>query len=85
MYGEIGLATRPNAVTVPIAALVPEGDGFKVFVVDGAGVAHARAVTVGARTESTAEVNTGLTGGERIVTYGAYGLEDGATVVTMKQ
>ena len=85
IYGEIGLATRPNAITVPIAALVPEGDGFKVFVVDAAGVAHARGVTPGARTESIAEIKAGLSGGERIVTYGAYGLEDGAKVSAMKQ
>ncbi len=85
VYGEIGLATRPNAVTVPIAALVPEGEGFKVFVVDAAGVAHARGVSVGARTETTAEIKAGLTDGERIVTYGAYGLEDGAKVVATKQ
>ncbi len=85
VYGEIGLATRPSAVTVPVDALVPEGDGFKVFVVDSAHTAHARPVTVGGRTETVAEINSGLKGGERIVTYGAYGLEDGAKVVEQKK
>jgi len=85
IYGEIALSTRPNAVTVPVAALVPEGDGFKVFVVDATRVAHARPVTIGARTETVAEITSGLTGGEQIVTYGAYGMEDGAKVVVMKQ
>jgi RND family efflux transporter MFP subunit len=84
VYGEIELATRPNATTVPVAALVPEGEGFKVFVVDSALIAHARLVTVGSRSEATAEITSGLKGGERIVTYGAYGLEDGARVVVMK-
>jgi RND family efflux transporter MFP subunit len=85
IYGEITLATRENAVTAPLEALVPDGDGFKVFVVDRAGIAHARAVTVGARTDSVAEIRSGLVGGETIVTYGAYGLEDSAKVVVQKK
>jgi RND family efflux transporter MFP subunit len=85
VYGEIGLATRPGAVTIPVDALVPEGDGFKVFVVDQANTAHARPVAVGGRTETVAEINSGLKGGERVVTYGAYGLEDGAKVVEPKK
>lgn len=85
MFGEITLATRTNAITVPNDALVPEGDGFKVFVVDAAGVARVRGVTVGSRTETAAEIRAGLVGGETIVTYGAYGLEDGARVAAMKK
>ena len=85
VYGEIGLATRPSAVTVPVDALVPDGDGFKVFVVDPTSTAHARAVTVGGRTKTVAEINSGLKGGERVVTYGAYGLEDGAKIVEQKK
>ena len=68
-----------------MAALVPEGEAFKVFVVDSALIAHAHPVTVGSRSETTAEITSGVKAGERIVTYGAYGLEDGAKVVVMKQ
>lgn len=85
IYGEITLATRPNAVVAPIEALVPDGDGFKVFVVDQAGMAHARAVTVGGRTDGVAEINSGLKGGETVVTYGAYGLDDSVKVVGLKK
>jgi len=85
IYGEITLATRENAVTAPLEALVPEGDGFKVFVVDSSSVAHARPVIVGARTEKVVEIRSGLAGGETVVTFGAYGLEDGAKVVVQKQ
>jgi RND family efflux transporter MFP subunit len=85
VYGEITLATRENAVTAPLEALVPDGDGFKVFVVDQSGVAHARPVTVGARTEKVAEIKSGLRGGEIVVTYGAYGLDDGVKVVVQKK
>lgn len=82
VYGDIAIATRPAVITIPVEALVPEGDKFKVFVVDAKNVAHATLVAVGARDEKTAEIKSGLTVGARIVTYGAYGLEDGATVIT---
>jgi RND family efflux transporter MFP subunit len=78
--GRITVASRPGALVVPAAALVPEGDGFKVFVVDGQQVAHARAVTVGGRTDAAAEIVAGLTAGERVVTVGAYGVDDGARI-----
>lgn len=81
VFGQVAVATNPRAVVVPAEALVPEGDGFKVFVVDAAGTAHARAVVVGGRTDSEAEIRNGLAAGERVVTYGAYGLEDSAKVV----
>lgn len=85
IFGDIVLGSRANAVTVPLGSLVPEGDGFKVFVVDRANIAHSRPVTVGGRTEALAEINSGLNGGERVVTYGAYGLEDSARVVESKK
>jgi Membrane-fusion protein len=80
IFGEIAIGTR-TAVTIPAEALVPEGDAFKVFVVDASNIAHARPVTVGARTGGLAEIKSGLQAGEKIVTYGAYGVEDSAKVV----
>ena len=44
------------------------------------GVAHARAVRVGARSDSVAEIASGLAPGETVVTAGAYGIEDGARI-----
>ena len=61
----------------------PEGDAFNVFVVDQNGIAHAREVTVGARSKSGAQILEGLKAGERIVTYGAYGVQDSARVVPL--
>ncbi len=81
LFGEITTATRPRAVTVPIEALVPEGDGFKVFVVDSSEVAHTRLVTVGGKTDKIVEIVRGLSAGDRVVTYGAFGVEDGAKIV----
>ncbi len=85
VFGSIVLATRPNAVTVPVEALVPDGEGVKVFVLDSARVAHARPVSVGARTERLAEITRGLSGGETVVTYGAYGVTDSARVVPLAE
>ncbi len=80
VYGTIAVETAPNAVVVPIAALVPEEDGYKVFVVDAKGTAMAREVKVGGRNEVKAEILEGLRGGETIVSQGAYGVEDSVKV-----
>jgi multidrug efflux pump subunit AcrA (membrane-fusion protein) len=49
-------------------------------VVDSAGIAHARPVTVGARNENKAEITSGLAAGETVVTTGAYGVTDSVRV-----
>ncbi|MFN8581804.1 MAG: efflux RND transporter periplasmic adaptor subunit [Gemmatimonadaceae bacterium] len=85
VYGTITVGTRPKAVTIPASALVPEGDGYRVFVVDTADVAHATDVTIGARSDSVVEITEGLTGGERVVTYGAFGVSDSSKVVQVKK
>lgn len=82
VFGGIVTATRQHAVTVPVAALVPGEDGFKVFVVDSADIAHATPVTVGGRTETDVEILKGLSKGDRVVTQGAYGVNDGVKIVT---
>jgi len=84
VFGRIAVGVHPRAVSVPIEALVPEGDGFKVFVVDRGGIAHAQQVTIGARSETAAEITAGLKGGETVVTYGAFGVEDSAKIVPAK-
>jgi membrane fusion protein, multidrug efflux system len=81
VFGEISTSVRAHAVVVPIDALVPEGDGFKVFVVDAQSIAHARPVTIGGRTSALAEITDGVRAGEKVVTYGAYGVEDSSKVV----
>jgi membrane fusion protein (multidrug efflux system) len=81
VFGRVVAVVHPAAIVVPIEALVPDGEEFKVFVVDAAGTARARTVIIGGRTDKVAEVTEGLTVGEKIVTYGAYGIEDSAKVV----
>jgi multidrug efflux pump subunit AcrA (membrane-fusion protein) len=82
VFGRVAVNVR-QAVVVPSAALDPEGDAFKVFVVDATGIAHERPVKVGARTEATAEILDGVRPGERVVTTGAYGVADSAKVVPL--
>jgi len=78
--GRIVTGVHANSVTIPVEALVPEGEGFRVYVVDSAGIAHARPVTVGARSENRAEITSGLEAGETVVTTGAYGVTDSVKV-----
>ncbi len=80
IFGQVATAVHPRAITIPVAALVPDGDGYKVFVVTAGNIARERKVTVGRRTEATAEILSGLAAGERVVTEGAYGLEDSVRV-----
>ena len=80
VFGAIAVATRANAIVIPNEALVPEGEEFKVFVVDANWIAHDRDVKVGAKSEKGVEITEGLKAGERIVTYGAYGVSDSAKV-----
>jgi membrane fusion protein, multidrug efflux system len=82
VFGRIAVAVHPQAVVIPVQALVPDGDGLKVFVVES-GHGLARKVSVGGRNESDAEITDGLKAGEVVVTVGAYGMEDSAKVIPM--
>jgi RND family efflux transporter MFP subunit len=84
IFGQITTAVHPRAIVIPVTALVPEGDEFKVFVVTAGNIARERKVTVGRRNETTAEITSGLAAGERVVTEGAYGLEDSVKVEPAK-
>jgi cobalt-zinc-cadmium efflux system membrane fusion protein len=82
--GRIVTGVHADAITIPVEALVPAGEGFRVFVVDSGGIAHARAVVIGARSEVRAEILQGLAPGERVVTTGAYGVTDSARIQPAK-
>jgi len=77
----IRLGVRRDVLVAPDSALVLAGDSSVVFVVGADSVAHQRTVvrgaTEGGRTEVTGEVRPG----DRVVTTGAFGLQDGMHVV----
>ena len=80
VFGRIVTGVNPRAVVVPVEALVPEGDSYRVYVVDSSGIAHARAVTVGGRSETLVEILSGVAAGETVVTTGAYGVQDSSQI-----
>ena len=84
VFGQIATAVHPRAIVIPVSALVPDADGYKVFVVGAGNIVRERKVTLGRRTEATAEILSGLAQGEQVVTEGAYGLEDSVKVVQAK-
>ncbi|MBD5633516.1 MAG: efflux RND transporter periplasmic adaptor subunit [Candidatus Eremiobacteraeota bacterium] len=59
------LASRPNAISVPIQAISTDGSS-DVWIVDDADTLQRRHVTLGLRTPAYAEVKAGLTVGERV-------------------
>ncbi len=81
VLGEIAISTHP-AVVIPAEALVPgdEVGTYKVFVVDAKGTAIGREVKIGGRTATTIEIVDGLKAGEKVVSQGAYSVQDSAQV-----
>jgi multidrug efflux system membrane fusion protein len=74
------LRTDPGAVTVPLAAVQHGPDRLYVFVIGADGVARDQTVTVGYQDRSIAEITSGLTGGEEVVTDGQSRLQNGTHV-----
>lgn len=79
------IATHTQVVIIPDGALVPADAGFQVFVVDGTSHAHAQAVTIGGRDGHKVWIADGLNAGDRVVVDGAFGVIDGAALVTGKR
>ena len=79
--GRIALDQRTDAMLVPSAAVVPDGDEYRVFVLDSSGIARSRTVEIGARRDGRIEITSGLKVAERIVTDGAYQVDDGVRIV----
>lgn len=72
----ITVSAHDGALLVPSAALVRQGEGWQVFVVE-AGKARARAVTFSDRNAESAWVKDGLKAGEAVVLYPGRGMKDG--------
>ena len=68
-----------GALLAPSAALVRDGAGWRVFVVDS-GKARARAVTVKDRNADQAWIQDGLNAGETVLLYPGSMVEDGRAV-----
>jgi membrane fusion protein, multidrug efflux system len=77
----VRLGVRRGVLVAPDSALVQAGDSTVVFVVGPDSVAHARTVRRGVRAEGRTEIEGDVREGDRVVTTGAFGLEDGMHVV----
>lgn len=67
--------TVPHAIVIPTAALLTDSVGqSSVMTLDTDNKPHKQKVTVGIRNSDEAQVLTGLKGGERVVTVGAFQL-----------
>lgn len=77
----IAAETIPNALVVPAEALLPSNEGGAVLMVVGAdSVAHQHKVQLGVRTADSVQIVSGVNAGEKVVTSGGVGLQDGAKV-----
>lgn len=81
MFVRIKLVLDVNESTlmVPAQSLIPEMDGYKVFVVEN-GKAVEKRVSTGARTERQVEVTDGLNQGDSVLITGILQVKNGAPV-----
>ena len=70
-----------KALVVPASAVLTDSSGRKtVMVIDTGNTAHATEINTGITAGDTTQVVSGLHAGQRIVSTGAYGLDDGTRV-----
>lgn len=74
------VARREGALKTPAAALVRQGTGWAVFVVDGEGRVRRRGIRIGAIGEGEAEILEGLSDGERVIVHPSDQTAEGARV-----
>ncbi|MBN9660137.1 MAG: efflux RND transporter periplasmic adaptor subunit [Acidobacteria bacterium] len=80
MFGRARFAQgSKQALTIPVMALLEQGQVQRVFVVDN-GIARGRLITTGARTAGRVEVLSGLQPGESVVSPAPNNLADGGKV-----
>jgi HlyD family secretion protein len=73
--------TVNDAIIVPAAALLKASDGASTVMVAGAdGKAHQVSVETGIRQGDRLQITKGLSGGEKVIITGAYGLPDNTKV-----
>ena len=73
--------TIPDALQLPVSAIMPTDDGgTSVLVVGSDNTVKKKTVTVGLRTAETAQILSGVTAQDLVVTDGGYGLDDGTKV-----
>ncbi|MEO6910043.1 MAG: efflux RND transporter periplasmic adaptor subunit [Edaphobacter sp.] len=73
--------TVPNAFVVPAESLVTTPAGKKAVMIVGTDdLAHMKEVSVGIQDKGLVQILSGISDGDRVITQGAYGLDDGTKV-----
>ena len=74
--------TLKDALVIPVAALLPsEEGGAQVMVVGTDSKAHQKKIEIGVREPDKLQVLNGLAAGDKVITVGGVGLDDGAKVL----
>ncbi len=77
----VTIASVPDAIVIPTAALFADTDGaYHVFVAGADGRAHRTAITTGIRRGNLIQVTAGLAPGTLVITSGGYALADGLKI-----
>ena len=81
MFAQVNViaATKPNAILVPTASIVTQGQTSRVFVIVN-GKAAAKTVKLGIADTTSTEITEGLAAGDQVVTVGQNVLRDGQAV-----
>jgi RND family efflux transporter MFP subunit len=81
---EIIAEQHPNALAVPVEAVIHEDENTFVMIAGDDKKAHKRKVTVSLTNAKTAELTGGVKAGEAVIVQGQQGLPDGADIVQAK-
>jgi RND family efflux transporter MFP subunit len=77
---EIVAEEHPNALAVPVAAVLHEDKGAYVMLAGSDNKAHKRTVSIGLSTPKSIEVVRGVQPGDAVIVQGHQGLPDGAAI-----
>jgi RND family efflux transporter MFP subunit len=74
--------TVQDALQVPTEAIVPgkDNNGVAVMVMGSDGAAHLKPVQIGIKLPETAQILSGISATDMVITSGAYGIDDGTKV-----
>ena len=86
IYASVTLTAEPkeNVLTIPIYAIVMRDDQKTVFVADSDGIVERRVLDVGYSDENYAEILSGLTDDDLVVTEGHNKLREGSQIDMQK-
>ncbi len=74
------LERKENVLTIPVQAVLRNGDQSSVLVLDSQNHVHTRRVTLGLQGSMLVEVKEGLAEGDRVITGGQTNYQNGETV-----